>query len=133
MIRTKNDDIHSLENEKLELHSKINHYKNYESKISESEQIANKLKEEINRLRGDVEGWQNKANTADNKNREFEHHLFVSNNEKEKLNSMLKNKSSEYDDLRGKYARMETESRRTNELESIIQEQHVSYQLCRVK
>lgn len=44
LLRSKNDDIKNLENEKLELHSKINHYRNYEVKISETEQIATKLK-----------------------------------------------------------------------------------------
>lgn len=36
LIRTKNDDIEALEKEKVQMHTTINHYKNYEIKISES-------------------------------------------------------------------------------------------------
>ena len=46
--------IKNLENQKLELHSKINHYRNYEVKITENEQIATKLKDDITKLRKDV-------------------------------------------------------------------------------
>jgi len=43
------------------LHSKINHYRNYEVKISEGEQVSAKLKDDVNKLRRDVENWQSKA------------------------------------------------------------------------
>lgn len=71
LLRSKNDDIKGLENEKLELHSKINHYRNYEVKISESEQITTKLKDDINKLRKDVENWQGRAKDYENKAREL--------------------------------------------------------------
>lgn len=54
LIRSKNDDIDNLENEKLELHTKINHYKNYEMKITEGEQVTARLNSEIAKLRGDI-------------------------------------------------------------------------------
>ena len=38
---------------------------------------------------------------------------------------MLKNKNNEYDDLRGKYARLEGDNRKIGELEMVCQEQHV--------
>lgn len=36
LIRSKNDDIETLEKEKVQMHTTINHYKNYEIKISEN-------------------------------------------------------------------------------------------------
>jgi hypothetical protein len=39
---------------------KINHYKNYELKINENELITNKLQENIEKLKRDIDGWQNK-------------------------------------------------------------------------
>lgn len=38
---------------------------------------------------------------------------------------MLKNKNNEYDDLRGKHARLESDHRRISELENTLQEQNV--------
>lgn len=125
LLRSKNDDIKGLENEKLELHSKINHYRNYEVKISESEQITTKLKDDINKLRKDVENWQGRAKEYENKARELENHLYQNNSEKEKLSAMIKTKNNEYDDLRGRYARLEGDTRKITELEAALKEQHV--------
>lgn len=54
LIRTKNDDIEALEKEKIEMHTKINHYKNYEIKITENEQVVKRLNDQIAQLRGDA-------------------------------------------------------------------------------
>jgi len=51
LIKTKNSDIDQLEEEKLTLHSKINHYKNYEIKITENEQMVEKLKSHNDKLK----------------------------------------------------------------------------------
>lgn len=79
LLRSKNDDINQLEKEKLELHTKINHYRNYEIKISEGEQTVTKLREDINKLRKEVENWQGRAKDFENKNREMESLLYQSN------------------------------------------------------
>lgn len=79
LIRTKNDDIEALEKEKVQMHTTINHYKNYEIKISESQSIVKRLNEQIVQLRGDNEGWQKKVREAENKFRELENHLFANN------------------------------------------------------
>lgn len=47
LIKTKNDDIEQLEKEKLELHTLMNKYKNYEIKINEYEQVVAKLKNNL--------------------------------------------------------------------------------------
>jgi len=52
--------------------------------------------------------------------------LYQSNSEKEKLSSMVRNKNSEFDDLRGKYSRLEGDTRKINELETALKEQHVN-------
>lgn len=36
LIRAKNDDIDQLEKDKLEMHTQVSHYKNYEIKINEN-------------------------------------------------------------------------------------------------
>ena len=54
LIKNKNQDIDQLEGEKLELHSKVNHYKNYEIKINENEQIVTKLKNNVEIQKRDV-------------------------------------------------------------------------------
>lgn len=64
LIRTKNDDIEALEKEKIEMHTKINHYKNYEIKITENEQVVKRLNDQIAQLRGDAENWQKKIRDA---------------------------------------------------------------------
>jgi chromosome segregation ATPase len=79
LLRSKNDDIKALEDEKLGLHSKINHYKNYENKINEGEQMAAKLKDDVNKLRNDGENWQNKAKQFENKVRDLENQLYQNN------------------------------------------------------
>lgn len=127
LIRSKNDDIKALENQKLELHSKINYYKNYEVKISESEQVSSKLKEDILKLRKDIEMWQGRAKEYENKVRELENYLYQNNSEKQKLSVMIKSKNNEYDDLRSRYARLEGDNRKITDLEAALKEQHVLY------
>jgi chromosome segregation ATPase len=51
LIKAKNTDIDQLEEEKLTLHSKINHYKNFEIKINENEQMVDKLKSQNDKLK----------------------------------------------------------------------------------
>ena len=52
--RSKSEDIEVLEREKVELHTKMTFYKNYELKISESEQAAAQLTNQIRNLTKDV-------------------------------------------------------------------------------
>ncbi len=54
LIKNKNQDIDQLEGEKLELHSKVNHYKNYEIKINENQQIVTKLQNNVEIQKRDV-------------------------------------------------------------------------------
>ena len=54
LIKNKNQDIDQLEGEKLELHSKVNHYKNYEIKINENQQIVTKLQNNVDIQKRDV-------------------------------------------------------------------------------
>ena len=49
LLRAKNDDIGLLENEKLELHHKLTHYRNYELKASENEQAVQRLESNISK------------------------------------------------------------------------------------
>ena len=74
----------------------MTHYRNYEMKAAENEQIVSKLEGQLGRLSKDVENWQNKAKDADLKCRELDNHLFSSTQEKEKLSTMIRNKNSEY-------------------------------------
>lgn len=46
-------------------------------------------------LMKDMQDWQNKYKNADNKIRELQNNLFVSNNEKDKLSMSLRNKHNE--------------------------------------
>ena len=46
---------------------------------------------------------------------------------------MLKSKNNDYDDLRGKHARLEGDMRKISELELVCQEQHVHLNLFRIK
>ncbi len=69
MIRNKNDDLDQLEGEKLELHTKINHYKHYEIKINENEQLLGKLHNSNEALKRDIDNWTNKYRSADARTR----------------------------------------------------------------
>lgn len=51
------------------MHTSINHYKNYEIKIQENENIVKRLNDQIQQLRNDGEGWQKKIKDAENKAR----------------------------------------------------------------
>ncbi len=95
MIKNKNEDLDQLEGEKLELHSKINHYKNYEIKINENEQLLGKLQNSNEALKRDIDNWTNKFRSADARTRELENALFTSNNEKDKLSMSFKSKLNE--------------------------------------
>ena len=123
LLKERNREIGALEQEKLELYSKINHYKNYEMKIAENEQVVARMQEGNNGLKREIENWQQKFRESDAKARDFENHLFRNNQEKEKLGSMIKNKNNEYEELRTQYARLEPEVRRKNDLEIAMQEQ----------
>lgn len=46
-------------------------------------------------LQKDMQDWQSKFKNADNKIRELENNLFVSNNEKDKLTMSLRTKHNE--------------------------------------
>lgn len=124
MIRTKNDDIEALEKEKIEMYTKINHYKNYEIKITENEQVVKRLNDQIAQLKADAENWQKKLRDSDARAKEFENQLFKNNQEKERLTNMIKTKSNEYEILRNRYSELEINSRKVQELELVCQEQH---------
>ena len=55
----------------------------------------NKLQNNILALQKDMQDWQSKFKNADNKIRELENNLFVSNNEKDKLTMSLRTKHNE--------------------------------------
>ena len=125
LLRDRNKEIAAMEKEKLELYSKINHYKNYEIKISENEQTCKRLQESNNSLKRELDGWQSKFRESEGKVREAENHLFKSTQEKEKLSSMIKAKNNDYDELRAQLARMEPELRKKGEIEISLQEHKV--------
>lgn len=133
LIRTKNDDIEALEKEKIEMYTKINHYKNYEIKITENEQVVKRLNDQIAQLKADAENWQKKLRDSDARAKEFENQLFKNNQEKERLTNMIKTKSNEYEILRNRYSELEINSRKVQELELVCQEQHVNLHLFRIK
>ena len=72
------------------------HYRNYELKAAENEQVVSKLESQLTRASKDIENWQNKFKDAELKARELDNHLFTSTQEKEKLSTMIRNKSHEY-------------------------------------
>lgn len=51
LIRTKNDDIEQLEKDKLQLHTEMMKYKNYEHKITENEQIVSRLNDQLSNIK----------------------------------------------------------------------------------
>lgn len=51
LIRAKKEDIEQLEKDKVQLHSEMMRYKNYEHKIAETEQAVNHLNDQINNMR----------------------------------------------------------------------------------
>lgn len=116
LLKERNREIGQLEKEKLELYGQINHYKNYELKIAENEQLVARMQDGNSSLKQEIDSWQLKYREADAKARDFENHLFRNNQEKEKLNTMVRNKNSEYEELRNQYSRLEPEARRKNEL-----------------
>lgn len=116
LLRERNDLINKLESDSVEAVRKINHYKNYEIKISENEQTVRKLQDTVDKYRKDLDNWQNKYKESESKSREFENILFKNNQEKEKINSMFKAKNAEYDELRNQYSRLEPEIRRKKEM-----------------
>jgi chromosome segregation ATPase len=132
LLKERNREIGGLEKEKLELYGKINHYKNYELKIAENEQLVGRMQEGNASLKREIDSWQAKFREADARARDFENHLFRNNQEKEKLSSMVKAKNSDYDELRTQLARLEPEVRRKNELEVALQEQQVPLRLSRI-
>ena len=81
-------------------------YKNYEHKIAENEQVVQRLNDQLLNFKKDREKLQEKNDHTDTRMRELENHLFMNNQEKEKLSNMLKTKNNDYDDLRGKYSRL---------------------------
>ena len=94
-------------------------------KISEGEQVTARLNNEISKLRGDIENWQEKTRQAENKARDMDRVLYENNNEKERLSSLIKSKNYEYEELRNKYSRLEGDNHKIAELEGILHEQHV--------
>ena len=81
-------------------------YKHYEHKIAENEQVLNRMNDQLNSFKRDKEKLEHKNDQTDNRVKELENHLFMNNQEKEKLTNQLKTRSNDYDDLRGKYARL---------------------------
>lgn len=69
LLKDRNKEIAALEKEKLELYSKINHYKNYEIKITETEQTTKRLQDSNNSLKRELDGWQSKFRDSENKTR----------------------------------------------------------------
>ena len=82
LIRTKNDDIEQLEKEKLQIHSEMMKYKNYEHKIAENEQIVQRLNDQLHNFKRDKEKLLEKNDHTDTRVRELENHLFMNNQEK---------------------------------------------------
>lgn len=93
LIKTKNEDIGQLEKQKLQIHSAMTKYKNYEIKIYENEQIVAKLQNNIEICKKDIENWQNKFRTSEAKAKELENNLYSISQEKEKVNNIARNKS----------------------------------------
>ena len=51
LIRMRKDDIDQLEKDKLQLHSEMMKYKNYEHKITENENTMNRLNDQMNNIK----------------------------------------------------------------------------------
>lgn len=133
LIRAKNDDIDQLEKDKLEMHAQVSHYKNYEIKINENEMLVKRLNDQIHNLKTENGNWERKLREVEGRSGEFERVLYENNKEKEKLSNMIKAKANEYDQLRSKYAQLESECRKASELEMVCQEQHVPFTRFRTK
>lgn len=70
LIKDRNQDISTLENQKLQLHTLVNQYKNYELKIQENEQTVSKLQSALNNARNELDGMANKIRIAESKAKE---------------------------------------------------------------
>ncbi len=81
-------------------------------------------------LKRDVDNWQNKYRSADAKVREMENQLFVVNNEKGKLTTMVRTKIDDWESLKAMYESMEGEMRQVNELRHVCQQQHGQIAAC---
>lgn len=100
LINEKNAFINGLEKEQIDLHSKINHYKSYESKIQESESYIKKYQDQIANVKRELDGWQKKAKDSDQRNKELDSNLFSQAQERERLSNLLKTKNHEFEGLR---------------------------------
>lgn len=68
-------------------------YKNYEIKIYENEQTVNKLMNNIEICKKDIENWQNKFRNSEAKAKELENNLYSASQEKEKVGNIARVKS----------------------------------------
>ena len=58
------------------MHTQINHYKNYEIKIAENENLVKRLNDQINNQKGELGNWERKVRENDHRNQEFERALY---------------------------------------------------------
>jgi len=99
-------------------------YKNYEVKITESEQTMGHLNNQISNLKNEIEVWRQKFTEAERKAHERDTELFTILQEKDRVSNMVKAKNSENDELRTRYNMLEEELRQIQELRIQCQEQH---------
>lgn len=102
LIKTKNEDIEQLEKEKIEIHSAMTKYKNYEIKIYENEQTVAKLQNNIEICKKDIENWQNKFRASEARGKELENNLYSTSQEKEKVGNIARTKTQECEELKNK-------------------------------
>lgn len=131
LIKTKNDDIEQLEKEKLELHTAMNKYKNYEIKIYENQQTAAKLQNNIEICKKDIENWQNKYRTSEAKAKELENNLYAASQQKEKVGNIARAKTQECEQLKNRIVFMQGEIKKGGELQTICEQLHVLIPLFR--
>jgi predicted RNase H-like nuclease (RuvC/YqgF family) len=133
LIENKNEDIESLESSKIDLVTKINHYKNYEVKVNEYESVIKKLSDNIEAAKRDLDVYQNKCRGYENKIREMENNVNYTQQEKERLNGLNKNKSNEIEEYKNRLSKLEQEYRRMQEVDKVCQGLHVPLPLFRCR
>ena len=84
--------------------------------MAESERTIQNLSIKIENHIRETQKWEDKCKILDMKAKEYDTSLFNINQDRDKLSQQLKAKMFEYDELRTKFMRVETEAYKTKEL-----------------
>ena len=86
--------------------------------MAESEKTIQNLTSKIELHIRDAGKWEDKCKLLEMRNKEYESSLFNLNQDRDKLTQQLKARMFEYDELKGRFMKVETDSYKMKELES---------------